>query len=88
MPPTAAQSTPGNKEIARLSTRVAQLALLIEDAQQMGNRAAEYSLQVQYHQASAADPRAWTRTPGTEMLRKRHEERAAEFQALLDEIDE
>ncbi len=74
------------REIARLSTLVARLALLIQDTQRLGNAAAEYSLQVQYHQASAELLRcieAWG-NGGDEALRRRHLERAEEFQALLD----
>ncbi|MBB3142796.1 hypothetical protein [Halomonas organivorans] len=77
------------REIARLSILVARLALLIEDTQGLGNAAAEYSLQVQYHQAAAELLRciqAWG-NGGDEALRRRHLERAAEFQARLDESD-
>lgn len=91
--PNATERTPGAEEIARLTTLVAQLALMVEDTQQLGNRGAYYNLQVQYHQASAAllakvqtlDPKAG---PRTEALRRRHEERAQEFQVLLDQLDE
>lgn len=77
------------REIARLSTLVARLALLIEDTQRLGNPAAEYSLQVQYHQASAELLRCigvWG-GGGDEALRRRHLERADEFQDLLDKND-
>ena len=88
---TPAAPTPdeSQREIARLSTLVARLALLIEDTQRLGNKAAEYSLQVQYHQASAELLHcvgAWG-NGGDEALRRRHLERAAEFQALLDKND-
>lgn len=43
----------GNREVARLATLVAQLVLLIEDTQGLGNASAEYSLTVQLHQAMA-----------------------------------
>lgn len=92
-PPATAESRPGETrhEIARLSTLVAQLALLIEDTQRLGNTAAEYSLQVQYHQASAAllgqvQALEDTRDPQVEALRRRHQERAKEYQRWLDEL--
>lgn len=77
------------REIARLSTLVARLALLIEDTQRLGNVAAEYSLQVQYHRAAAellSCVEVWG-VGGDEALRRRHLERAEEFQALLDRND-
>ncbi|MDR5867273.1 hypothetical protein [Halomonas koreensis] len=85
-PPAAFTTDEQHREIARLSTLVARLALLIEDTQGLGNHAAEYSLQVQYHQAAAELLRcieAWG-NGGDEALRRRHLERAAEFQARLD----
>lgn len=85
---------PGNndqKEIARLSTLIAQLALLIEDTQSLGNKAAEYSLRVQYHLASAAllaRIQAWNNETDrrSEALRHRHEAYAAEYQAMLEKM--
>ncbi len=87
------ERTPAAEGISRLTMLVAQLALLIEDAQQLGNRGAEFSLQVQYHEASAAllamlqamNPEAGSHT---EALRRRHEDRARDYQALLDQLDE
>lgn len=94
--PTPAASMSGSEhqeEIAVLSTRVAQLALLIEDAQALGNTAAEYSLRIQYHQAAAAllaSVQAWNNETDTrsEALRHRHLARANEYQALLDRLGE
>ncbi|QTP60906.1 hypothetical protein HNO53_20630 [Billgrantia antri] len=79
------------QEITRLSGQVAQLALLIEDAERIGNQRAETSLRVQYHQAfadlmSGLLALAGVRDTRLETLRQRHIERIAEYQRQLDQI--
>jgi hypothetical protein len=94
-PPDAPDDEDGlaglRQEIARLSGLVAQLSLLIEDAERIGNRQAEVSLRVQYHQAFAdllgnLLALAGVSDPRLETLRQRHIERSVESQRELDQM--
>lgn len=78
-------------EMMRLSGLVAHLVLLIEDMERVGNKSAELSLRVQYHQAMADLLQSMMHFAGTfdarsEGLRQRHVERAVEYQHELDRL--